>query len=146
VYFAGPTAVQEVAQQASEPQPCAGYALYAHGGGTTGNGAGGGWYEDDWYSATLETTVAAFVAQHAGVDGRWTFAGDSFGVSGGSYLDPTQVGAAYRSIGTYGASATIAASALSLVAFSTLPPATAVTETDYLHESCYAAWQDSPGG
>jgi prepilin-type N-terminal cleavage/methylation domain-containing protein len=147
VYFAGPTAVQQNAQPASFPQPCEGFPLYFHAGSTSGDGSSGGWFEDDWYLETLTTTAGVFVAQHAApAGGWWTFDGDSFGKPNGTYLDPTQFGTVFHASGTYGYGADISASAVAPAALIAASPATAIVESDYLHESCFAAWSDTPGG
>jgi len=147
VYFAGPTGVQQNAQPGSYPQPCEGYPLFANVGSNSGDASSGGWFEDDWYLETLTTTAGVFVAQHGpGSDGWWTFNGDSFGKPNGTYLDPTQFGAVFYAAGTYGAGADIGTSAVAATALLNLPASTAIAESDYLHESCFAAWSDTPGG
>jgi hypothetical protein len=142
IYFAGPSAVRFFGQAGGVPHPCASYPLYDRHEGATADS----WSEDDWYLETITTTAGAFVAQHASTaPGGWTFNGDSFGVGGGTYLDPTVVGALFEAVGTYQSSATIPASAVAPSALGALPPTTPVLESDYLHESCYAAWSGTPG-
>lgn len=147
IYFAGRTGVQEFAPAGSLPQPCAALPLYFNVGTSLGDGSSGGWDEDDWYLETLTSTAASFIAQHAAPDfGTWSFNGDSFGTPNGTYLDPTRVGAVFHAPGTYGYGTDISASAVALASLTSLAPATAIVESDYLHESCFAAWSDTPGG
>jgi prepilin-type N-terminal cleavage/methylation domain-containing protein len=146
IYFAGPTAKQVNTQSGSPPQPCASFPIFYHSGGNTGDDSSGGWYEDDWYIEGATTTLAAFVAQHLSATGAWVFDGDGFGKPNGTYLDPTQVGAVFHVAGTYGAFTAINASSVPLATLATLAPSSAVAESDYLHESCFAAWSDTPGG
>ena len=95
----------------------------------------------------VTTTAGVFVAQHAApAGGWWTFDGDSFGKPNGTYLDPTQFGTVFHASGTYGYGADISASAVAPAALIAASPATASVESDYLHESCFAAWSDTPGG
>jgi prepilin-type N-terminal cleavage/methylation domain-containing protein len=147
VYFAGPTAVQQNAQPGSYPQPCEAYPLYAHTGSNSGDASSGGWFEDDWYLETLTTTAGAFVALHGpNAGGWWTFDGDSFGKPNGTYLDPAQFGAVFHASGTYGAGTDIGTSAVAPAALIAAAASSTIVESDYLHESCVAAWSDTPGG
>jgi type II secretory pathway pseudopilin PulG len=141
IYFAGPSAVRIFGQAGGVPHPCASYPLYDRAEGATADS----WSEDDWYLETITTTAGAFIAQHVSTaTGSWSFTNDSFGVPGGTYLDPTVVGEMFLATGTYQTGTTIPASAVAPSVLGALPPATPVLESDYLHWSCYAEWSGTP--